>query len=86
MLFLANYVYQKREKTRRYLLNGHRIFQMERADNRIFNLRVIGSASMRLALLIFIWILGYSSEQQIGFLFLHLLKSPACISDNTAGN
>lgn len=30
--------------------NGCRIFQTERADNRIFHLRVIGSASMRLAL------------------------------------
>ena len=76
----------KYRKTRQYLLNGCRIFQMERADNRIFNLRVTGSASMRLALLIFIWTLGYSSEQQIDFLFLHLLKSPACILDNTAGN
>jgi hypothetical protein len=42
---------------------------MERADNRIFNLRVTGSAFLRLALLIFIWVLGYSGEQQIGFLF-----------------
>ncbi len=32
------------------VLNGRRIFQMERADNRILHLRVIGSASMRLAL------------------------------------
>ena len=40
----------KYKKTRLNLLNGCRVFSKRKADNRIFDLRVIGSTSVRLAL------------------------------------
>ena len=50
LFLMKNQVMRTWEKTRQRLLDGCRVFSKERADNRILHLRVIGSASVRLAL------------------------------------